>query len=311
MTDLQIRTLDGDFRYHGPEDQGTKDKLWLLGPDGCRHLFKRGRRNRHEGDPPWSHEDWTEVVSFHLGVMLGLPCAKYEFATFEGANGTLSRSFLREGEVLDGGNVLMRRHDDRYPEKPQRHNPLYTPGRAMACLHELRAALPDGAAAGAGLSAADYFAGYLLLDALVANQDRHHENWGMIFHNDSDDGRLAPSFDHASSFARIDEEKMRQRMKAPADHPTHSVAAYCRRARSWFFEDGRRLDTVAAFAVAAGGRPAAGRYWLQRLRRLDMRHLEGLIDGIPSRIMSATVKEFSCTMLHINRQRLLRAGGSQ
>ena len=45
-------------------------------------------------------------------------------------------------------------------------------------------------------SASDLFAGYLMLDALIGNTDRHHENWAII-----QAGRqycLAPTFDHAS-----------------------------------------------------------------------------------------------------------------
>jgi hypothetical protein len=52
---------------------------------------------------------------------------------------------------------------------------------------------------------------YLVLDALIANVDRHHENWGLLRKNV--DGRwngfIAPSFDHASSLGRelLDERR--------------------------------------------------------------------------------------------------------
>lgn len=48
-------------------------------------------------------------------------------------------------------------------------------------------------------------AGYVTLDALILNTDRHHENWALIRARSSD-GRLihrvAPTFDHASSLGR-------------------------------------------------------------------------------------------------------------
>jgi serine/threonine protein kinase HipA of HipAB toxin-antitoxin module len=46
----------------------------------------------------------------------------------------------------------------------------------------------------------DVFLGYLMLDAWIANLDRHHENWGLVLTKDIT-GHLAPSYDHASSLA--------------------------------------------------------------------------------------------------------------
>jgi hypothetical protein len=43
------------------------------------------------------------------------------------------------------------------------------------------------------------FVGYVMLDAWIANQDRHHENWGAL---QDDQLRLAPTFDHGASLAR-------------------------------------------------------------------------------------------------------------
>ena len=45
------------------------------------------------------------------------------------------------------------------------------------------------------------FAGYLVLDAVIGNTDRHHENWGLLLRRTETGwkGQVAPSFDHASS----------------------------------------------------------------------------------------------------------------
>lgn len=47
-------------------------------------------------------------------------------------------------------------------------------------------------------TAFDQFCGYLVMDALVANRDRHEENWGVLR---DPDGlvTLAPSYDHGNS----------------------------------------------------------------------------------------------------------------
>jgi hypothetical protein len=63
-----------------------------------------------------------------------------------------------------------------------------------------------------GLDAAGVFAGYLVLDAWVANQDRHDRNWAVLERADAPDARhLAPSFDHTSSlgFNLVDARRKR------------------------------------------------------------------------------------------------------
>lgn len=57
-------------------------------------------------------------------------------------------------------------------------------------------------------SAAEQFAGYLCLDVLVGNQDRHHENWGAI--RKQKGIALAPTFDHSASLARNLKEQEKQ-----------------------------------------------------------------------------------------------------
>ena len=58
----------------------------------------------------------------------------------------------------------------------------------------------------------DMFVGYLMLDALIGNTDRHHENWGIM----TGRGRpqvLAPTYDHASSLGReLSDQKRQARM---------------------------------------------------------------------------------------------------
>lgn len=71
------------------------------------------------------------------------------------------------------GNELLFRADPDYPLEATGEVPGYTADRCLDLLARYRPPL----GAGPGFTdAADAFAGYLLLDALVANTDRHHEN---------------------------------------------------------------------------------------------------------------------------------------
>ena len=76
------------------------------------------------------------------------------------------------------------------------------------------------------------FVAYLLLDVLVSNQDRHHENWGII--NDDTRTYLAPTFDHAASLGRNECDSVRLKRIASKD-AKYRVEAYVVRARSAFY----------------------------------------------------------------------------
>jgi len=76
--------------------------------------------------------------------------------------------------------------------------------------------------------------GYLMLDTLIGNQDRHDENWGFVLCLDrSRRVTLAPTFDHASSLGRNESEKNRMRRLETKDRGD-SVEAYAARTRSVF-----------------------------------------------------------------------------
>jgi hypothetical protein len=55
----------------------------------------------------------------------------------------------------------------------------------------------------------DVFVGYVMLDALIAKQDRHHENWAAI--RERERTSLAPMFDHGSTLVRNEPDTKRKR----------------------------------------------------------------------------------------------------
>jgi hypothetical protein len=82
-----------------------------------------------------------------------------------------------------------------------------------------------------------------MLDALIGNTDRHHENWGLVLQGTSDhqDLRLAPTFDHASSLGRNETDERREArlgltrwLATPRERDQHSTErrqtrGHCRR----------------------------------------------------------------------------------
>lgn len=106
--------------------------------------------------------------------------------------------------------LLLLQLDPTYPAQETFHVSQHTVERVEETLSTHGVELPDVATLPKVLpsgveNAFDLFVGYLLLDAMIGNTDRHHENWGVLARRDGSGCRtlqLAPTYDHASSLGR-------------------------------------------------------------------------------------------------------------
>jgi hypothetical protein len=156
-------------------------------------------------------------------------------------------------------------------------------------------------------SAVDVFLGYLMLDAWIANQDRHHENWGIILMNSQGTYHLAPTYDHASSLGTGETDETRQD-KLTATDSARNVEGYVQKARSAFYEtqeSPKTLPTLDTFAAAAKRHPNAARHWLDRLKGISQKDVDLLFEALPETEISPVAASFARKMLYLNQGRLL------
>ena len=145
-----------------------------------------------------------------------------------------------------------------------------------------------------------------MLDAWIANQDRHHENWGLILSPNSM-VYLAPTFDHASSLGWNVPDKIRAERLRTKD-VRWSMERYVEKAHSAFFSSknsDRSLSTIEAFREAARLRPAAGKAWLAQLAQVSQEAVCDIFAQIPSERITSAGIAFASRMLELNQQRLL------
>lgn len=283
------------------EQLGTKTKFWYRERDGRSVLFKEGR--------PGSGENWAEKVCCEICHLLDIPHADYELATWMDKSGVVSRNFVPEGARLVLGNELLAKLIDGYAEGKRYQARQHTVRAVMAVAASRSVRLPLGwAAPGAIRDAAGVFVGYLMLDTLVGNQDRHHENWGLIWIPEQ--GVLfAPTFDHASSLGRNESDAVRADMLITKDRG-RSVAAYVERAKSALFStpaSAKPLTTLEAFTEAAKIRAEAAEYWRTKLVKLNLGDYRAILAEIPDTIISTPARDFALRMLELNTQRILNA----
>ena len=283
------------------EQVGTKTKFWYLDAQGRKVLFKEGR--------PDAGENWAEKVCCELCRLLRLPHAEYDLAVWKKTRkGVITPSFVPDepGARLVLGNELLSKIVDNYERNKRYHASQHTIRIVMAAASFPFVELPIGWSAPPEIrNAAGLFTGYLLLDALVSNQDRHHENWGMILLPEQD-VFLAPTFDHASSLGRNELDSTREEILTTKDKG-RSIEAYVKRARSAFFatrSSSKPLTTLGAFEAAAKICPDAARYWVEKLADIDPQKYVAILEDIPDQEITEAARKFVSKMLELNATRI-------
>ncbi len=277
------------------EQVGTKLKFWF---DGSRQLFKEVRSR--------TGEDWAEKIACEICGLLELPHASYDLASWKGRRGVVSQNFLSEGCALVHGNQLLGKVvGPVYPitklYKVRQHT-LKVVLRLMNALEP-----PIGFRAFPGVETAlDVFIGYLLLDAWIGNNDRHHQNWGLVF-TPVGELHLAPTFDHASCLGRIESDDEKRQRLGTKDQ-ARTVSTYVVKCRSAFYHSPASeepLSTLEVFRTAARANPNGALSWLKRLQDIALTDTKRICQQIPSARMSDVSVEFAQRILELNRLRLL------
>lgn len=282
------------------EQLGTKRKFWY---DDETKLFKEGRLG--------TGENWAEVVASRICDYLDMPHAHYDFGVFQGREGVVCGTIVPSGGRLVHANEPLARFSAAYNAERKYKQAAYTILAVVALLRALQMKVslppgwnnvPDGVDGPLGL-----FIGYLMLDALIANQDRHHENWGFIA-QDSGAIYLAPTFDHASSLGRNESDNVRIERLTTRDS-RRTVEYYATRGQSALYDGdasgSKRLATLEAFKRAAEKCPQAAQGWLERLALIDKGVLVLIFENIPTQLITQPAIDFAIELVLVNKKRLL------
>ena len=248
-------------------------------------------------------EDWAEKAASHFGSLLGVPCADVEMAVWRKSPGCISAS-LRPGsyQMQPGRAQLERCNAPGYVHhsKGKEH-----PGHSLENIWTaLAGALPPpGCDLPFEATAFDVFAGYVLFDAWIANQDRHDNNWSVLIPGTATAAgptRLSGSYDHASSLAFGEQDTRREMLLAERE----GVERWCARGRASRLEDRPGLVDAAATALELAS-PGARAYWPRRLEQVSDDDVRRVLVRVPR--MSDPARTFAGRVLEVNRRRVLDA----
>lgn len=287
-----ILEIDPTWR-RGIEDMGSKPKFWFRYQDEM-WLFKQARLN--------TGEHWAEKIASEVAELMGLPTHQALIASYEGNLGCAVRSFLKPGQTLVHGNELMAGLIDGYDKSKHRGQADHNFDNIVTTL-ERKFSVPE-----IRRNISLRFVGYMMLDALVGNTDRHHENWGVVQTFSIKDNRegkklsislktgLAPTFDHASSLGRELLDEARERLISdPA-----ALRRYIRKGTGGIFRDAAAKKGLAPIALAElirQGYPKLYEPWSNRIAALPDDFAQPLLNGIPYLYMSPVAKESGLAFL--------------
>lgn len=277
------------------EQLGSKPKFWFrMNNLPQRWLFKFNRAN--------TGEDWSEKVASEIARIIGLSAAQVELASFVGSRGVASKSFVerKEGFSLIHGNEVLFGRLSGYDKTKQRHQCDHTINNIFQAVKETFTKKDD---IDSGLI---QIAGHMMLDAIIANTDRHHENWGLIRGPWPDQQlyKVAPSFDHASSLGRelSDEKRI-------AILSENRLKKYIDKGRGGIYWDAGAKEGENPLQLAIKATAACPDYflpWVKQLREMDTNQFDRILSQAPSHLMSETAKTFSGKMMVLAVEELRR-----
>lgn len=291
MYEITIVPDDSDVLI---EQLGTKDKFWYSGEE---KLFKQGRSG--------TGEDWAEKVACELCKILNIPCAEYYFSRYKDKIGTTSVTIVPKGGMLVLGNVLLEKIYDDYVSSKKYGQSKYTVRKVAALLFRTNAIPPRTYNKVENIDTAiGVFSGYLLFDMLISNQDRHHENWGLV--GQKSQVYLAETFDHASSLGRNESDETRKRiMTAPKNRG--DLNSYVCKAKSAFFNiEGRRMTTEEAVKEVFRYCPDDVHGWIRQFKKITSQDLDTIFNNIPPEIITHTAIEFAKNIILTNQNRIMK-----
>jgi hypothetical protein len=271
----------------GDEQLGSKNKFWFSHQNAL-WLFKQARAS--------TGEDWAEKVASEIARRINVDAAQVELARYLEHRGSASLSFVAKEENLVHGNEILGGQIFGYDRQKKLKQSDHTFANIVAAVSQL-------------VEGAEWYheilkdlARYIVLDALICNTDRHHENWGFLMTYQQKDPdtvtvelKMAPSFDHASSLGR---ELLPSRAKDILS--ANGVVAYARNGHGgiyWEQSDKRGANPLQLVELASSRFPDYFSEALADVANTPVEELLDIVDNVPNIVIAEPSRQFAKTLL--------------
>ncbi|MEN0661055.1 HipA domain-containing protein [Caldifermentibacillus hisashii] len=257
---------------------GTRTKYWIIDPKYSQHyMFKIPRENTGEA--------WAEKVAAELGKLFGLSMMDVQLACRKNVIGIIAKNFtVSTEEFFEGGDLISAIVEDFDRYKLDNYT-----------FENITQALTDF-----GLD--DQFVIIPIFDALIGNQDRHCDNWGIIV-SKSGSYRLAPIYDNGTSLGfQLKEERIKLMFK-----DKNMFKAYNNRSYSLIgIGDKKKPKYTELIPVIRSRYPSKIKKIANYISGLNNGMIIKILNIIPDSIMSDIYKEWVLKLLLYRRDWLIK-----
>ena len=174
---IKLQNIDFKLLELNPNVKGSRIKEIVIDKNGEKAFFK------YQGNNYLVSEACSEKMSYEIAKILGYKCAKIELARdSNGILGILNYFFIDIGkeEHIDASSYLNIHSNER--------SQFYNITNIKNILDSLDKSLFNE------------FIKIMIFDALIGEQDRHEENWGIT--NNGNQYKLSPLYDNGDNLLR-------------------------------------------------------------------------------------------------------------
>lgn len=200
---INIETWQHDELYNGIYNEGAREKDLYHSPvepgidvikPNWQYMFKLSRSLDW---CPWQF--WVEIIAYRLGCLIGVKVppahigynAEYQYGSDKVATfGSLIEWIYDDSKdaFIHGSQFMLHKVDNYDRDKGSKHNFNSIATGVLGNFPKF----------------VEYWAGVFVLDTLIANTDRHHDNWGIVILNGKSDPKnasvsFAPAFDNGTA----------------------------------------------------------------------------------------------------------------
>lgn len=293
------------------ETRGASEKVWLSEPGGSStrpetHWMFKPATVQSNGERQMG--DWTETVAAAIADALDVPAAVARLAVRDNVEGVIIRNVRPAEYDMQTGRLAMLDQigvDLRDSLRDRTASVGHSLDNIRRTLDGY--AFPPQATSWEGCTAHDVFAGYLMLDALIGNGDRHEQNWSVLRARSSTGpaDALAPAYDMEASLGfQLTDSARAARLRDGAALQYFASKGVARR-----FDGDRTTSLVDVAARVSRGCTETGK---ERLADLVESIASAEFEALLARHggVSEVTRTFAGAVLGINGRRIERAVSS-
>ena len=259
--------------------KGSRVKKIVVDNDGNEAFFK------YEGNGYLVSEACSEKMSYEIAKVLGYECAKIELAKdYSGVLGVLNYLFIdtRNSEHIDAVSFLNIHDDERYK--------YYTISNIKNTLDNLDKDLFND------------FIKVMIFDALIGEQDRHEENWGIIISDNK--YRFSPLYDNGCSLLRNFKDESYAQLFY---NKTKSFDAYINKSKTLIYKDDckKQYKHFELIKYLSDNYYETVQKEIKNLKKLSDEIIEKIVNDIPDGLLTEIHKKHIICYLKKRRDILL------